>query len=141
MNNHPFKEGESKAVSKIIEKTQKNFTDGLSDDLNISVALRALFDMIREVNSLIAEEKIFSQDAENLRGFIHSLGSVLAVLPEEKEELLPTDIMRKIEERENARKEKNYTRADAIRDELLEHGIVLEDTKDGVRWKRVKTKR
>ena len=141
LNNHPFKEGESKAVSKIIEKTQKNFTDGLSDDLNISVALRALFDMIREVNSLIAEEKIFSQDAENLRGFIHSLGSVLAVLPEEKEELLPADIMRKIEERENARKEKNYTRADAIRDELLEHGIVLEDTKDGVRWKRVKTKR
>ena len=141
LNNHPFKEGESKAVSKIIEKTQKNFTDGLSDDLNISVALRALFDMIREVNSLIAEEKIFSQDAKNLRGFIHSLGSVLAVLPEEKEELLPADIMRKIEERENARKEKNYTRADAIRDELLEHGIVLEDTKDGVRWKRVKTKR
>ncbi len=141
LNNHPFKEGESKAVSKIIEKTQKNFTDGLSDDLNISVALRALFDMIREVNSLIAEEKIFSQDAENLQRFIHSLDSVLAVLPEEKEELLPADIMRKIEERENARKEKNYTRADAIRDELLEHGIVLEDTKDGVRWKRVKTKR
>jgi cysteinyl-tRNA synthetase len=141
LNNHPFKEGENKAVSKIIEKTQKNFTDGLSDDLNISVALRALFDMIREVNSLIAKEKIYSQDAENLRGFVHSLDSILAVLPEEKEELLPADIMRKIEERETARKEKNYVQADGIRDELLEHGIVLEDTKDGVRWKRIKTKR
>jgi cysteinyl-tRNA synthetase len=140
LNNHPFKEGESKTVSKIIKKAQKNFTDGLSDDLNISVALRALFDTIREVNSLIAEEKIFSQDAENLRKLIHSLDSVLAVLPEDKEELLAADIMQKIEERENARKEKNYERADGIRDELLEHGIVLEDTKDGVRWKRVKTK-
>jgi cysteinyl-tRNA synthetase len=97
--------------------------------------------MIREVNSLIAKEKIYSQDAENLRGFIHSLDSILAVLSEEKEELLPADIMRKIEERETARKEKNYVQADGIRDELLEHGIVLEDTKDGVRWKRIKTKR
>jgi len=138
LKNHPFKEGENKDVSKIIEKAQKNFADGLSDDLNISVALRALFDLIRKGNTLIAKEKIYSQDAEKLRKFICSLDTVLAVLPEETDELLPEDIMKKVEEREKARKEKNYELADRIRDELLEQGIVLEDTKKGVRWKRVK---
>ena len=138
LKNHPLKEGENKNVSKIIEKVRKNFADALSDDLNISVALRVIFDLIREGNTLIAKEKIYSQDAEKLRKFIHSLDTVLAVLPEEREELLPTDIMKRVEEREKAREEKNYELADRIRDELLEQGIVLEDTKKGVRWKRVK---
>ncbi len=141
LKNHPFKEGESKAVSKIIDRTRKNFAEGLSDDLNISVALRALFDMIREVNSLISKNKVFSQDAEKLMNLIHSIDSVLGVLPEEKEELLPAEITKKIEEREKARKDKDFESADRIRDELLDLGIILEDTKDGVRWKRVKGKR
>jgi len=141
LKNHPFKEGESKAVSKIIDRTRKNFAEGLSDDLNISVALRVLFDMIREVNSLIAKNKVFSQDAEKLTNLIHSIDSVLGVLPEEKEELLPAEITKKIEEREKARKDKDFESADRIRNELLDLGIILEDTKDRVRWKRVKGKR
>ncbi len=141
LKNHPFKEGESKAVSKIIDRTRKNFAEGLSDDLNISVALRVLFDMIREVNSLIAKNKVFSQDAEKLMNLIHSIDSVLGVLPEEKEELLPAEITKKIGEREKARKDKDFESADRIRDELLDLGIILEDTKDRVRWKRVKGKR
>ncbi len=138
LENHPFKEGENKNISNILKKAQKDFTGGLSDDLNISVALRALFDLIREGNKLIAKEKIYRQDAEKLRKFIRSLDTVLAILPEMKEELLPADIIKKVEEREKARKEKKYELADRIRDELLEQGIVLEDTKNGVRWKRVK---
>ena len=141
LKNHSFTEGESKTVSNIVDKTLKNFTKGLSDDLNISVALRALFDMVREVNSLIAKNKVFSQDAEKLINLIHSIDSVLGVLPEEKEELLPDEILKKIEEREKARKNKDFESADRIRGELLALGIVLEDTKDGVRWKRVKGKR
>jgi len=138
LDNHHFKEGENKDVLKIIEKAQKDFADGLSDDLNISVALRALFDLIREGNTLIAKERIYSQDAEKLRKFIRTLDTILAVLPEEKDELLPADIMKRVAEREKARKEKNYELADRIRNELLEQGIVLEDTKKGVRWKRFK---
>ncbi len=141
LKNHPFKEGESPAVSKIVDRTRKNFAEGLSDDLNISVALRALFDMIREVNSLIAKNKVLSQDAEKLMNLIHSIDLVLRVLPEEKEELLPDEITKKIEEREKARKNKDFESADRIRSELLDLGIVLEDTKEGVRWKRVKRKR
>lgn len=138
LENHPFKEGENKNISNILKKAQKDFTGGLSDDLNISVALRALFDLIRKGNTLMAKERIFRQDAEKLRKFIRSLDTVLAILPEKKEELLPADIMKRVEEREKARKEKNYELADRIRDELLEQGIVLEDTKNGVRWKKVK---
>jgi cysteinyl-tRNA synthetase len=140
LKNHSFKEGGSKAVSKIVDRTRKDFAKGLSDDLNISVALRALFDMIREVNSLIAKNKVLSQDAEKLVNVIHSIDSVLSVLPEEKEELLPDEIMKKIEEREKARKDKDFESADRIRSELLDLGIVLEDTKEGVRWKKVKRK-
>ena len=71
---------------------------------------------------------------------ILSLDSVLAVLPGEEEETLPSKLMKKIEEREKARADKNYEFADQIRKELLKQGIVLEDTKDGVRWKIVKSK-
>jgi len=113
----------------------KKFKRGLSDDLNISVALTAIFEMIRKVNTLILQGKVYRKDAENLVSSIHSLDQVLAVLPEEKEMVLPPEMMSRIEKRELARQENNYKLADEIRKELLQQGIVLEDTKDGVRWK------
>ena len=140
LEHHPFPEGENRTVDRIIEKTKKNFISALSDDLNISAALRALFDMIREINTLIAKGKIFKTDADKLRDLVNSLDTVLAVLQEEKKEVIPDEIQKKIEEREKARKDKNFKLADRIRDELLEIGIILEDTKDGVRWKIIKKK-
>ncbi|MDH5466281.1 MAG: cysteine--tRNA ligase [Candidatus Aminicenantes bacterium] len=139
LKNHPFKNGENKNVAQIIEKTRKNFAEGLGDDLNISVALRALFEMIRKVNSFIGKGKIFKKDAENLTDLIRCFDTVLAVLPEEKEDILPEEIMIKINEREKARRDRNFELADRIRDQLAKEGIVLEDTKDGVRWKKVRT--
>ncbi|UCC41050.1 MAG: cysteine--tRNA ligase [Candidatus Aminicenantes bacterium] len=136
LRNHPFEEGESKDVSQLIDEQMNNFKKGLSNDLNISVALTAIFDMIRKVNILISQGKVYSKDAEKLISSIRSFDRVLAVLPEEEEEPLPPEIMKKIEEREKARRENNYTLADEIRNQLLQQGIVLEDTKDGVRWKR-----
>ena len=140
LEHHPFPEGENRTVDRIIEKTKKNFISALSDDLNISAALRALFDMIREINTLIAKGKIFKTDADKLRDLVNSLDTVLAVLQEEKKEVIPDEIQKKIEEREKARKDKNFKLADRIRDELLEIGIILEDTKDGIRWKIIKKK-
>ena len=139
LKNHPFKDGENKNVAQIIEKTRKDFAEGLGDDLNISAALRALFEMIRKVNSFIGKGKIFKKDAENLIDLVRSLDTVLAVLPEEKEEILAAEIMIKIKEREKARMDRNFELADRIRDQLAKKGIVLEDTKDGVRWKKVRT--
>ena len=80
-------------------------------------------------------EWIFQMDAENLLSCIKSINTVLDVLPAAKEELLPNDILKKIKAREEARRDKNFALADQIRDELLQKGVQLEDTKDGTRWK------
>jgi len=136
LKHHSFEEGENKDISQLIEEQRNNFIKGLSDDLNISVALTAVFDMIRKVNVLISQGKVYSKDGEELISFIRALDGVLAVLPDEEEELLPPDAMKKIEEREKARRDKDYKLADKIRNELLQQGIILEDTEDGVRWKR-----
>lgn len=138
LKSHSFKKGANKNILKLIKETKHRFISGLSDDLKISVALSALFEMIRKVNILISKGKVFKKDAERLLSFIHSVDQVLAVLAEEKEEPLMPGILEKIKERERARKEKNYELADKIREELLQEGIFLEDTKDGVRWKAVK---
>jgi cysteinyl-tRNA synthetase len=91
--------------------------------------------MIKKVNILINQDKIGKEDAEELISFIYSLDEVLAILPPREEKILASEIMKKIEEREKARAGKNYELADKIREELLKQGIVLEDTKDGIRWK------
>jgi len=135
LENRSFRDGENPEVAKLTEQTRQKFIEGLSDDLNISVALTALFELIRETNILISRGKIMKEDAENLLFFMDSLDKVLAILPPKQEMSLPPELAQKILERERARKEKNYSLADKIRKELLDQGIVLEDTKEGVRWK------
>lgn len=130
-----FAEGENRKIAELLEKTKQKFVKGLSDDLNISAALTALFEIIRKVNILISRGKILSKDAARLVSFIDSLDEVLGVLHEKEEKFLPAEVLKKIEERERARKESNYELADQIRRELLQQGVILEDTKDGVRWK------
>jgi cysteinyl-tRNA synthetase len=152
-----FPEGENQDVSSLIEQMTKGFTDALSNDLHISSGLTALFEMIKTANKMVSQEKIFQSDAENLIKSIASINKVLGVVsfpvnievsdavgPGEDirvdfhKRQLPDDIQLKIQERERARREKNFALADQIRDELLTHGIALEDTKDGVRWKIIK---
>jgi len=138
LKNHPFKKGENKHISELIIGTRHKLISGLSDDLNISVALSALFEIIRKVNILISRGKVYRKDAENLISFIRFTDKILAVLPEEEKETLTIEVQEKIKIREKARVEKNYELADKIREELLRKGIILEDTKDGVRWKRIR---
>ncbi len=135
LKNRKFKKEENKDIPQLIEKTRKKFIEGLSNDLNISVSLTALFEMIRKVNKLMAKERLGQKNAEELISLLYSFDKVLALLPEKEKKSLSIDIEEKIKIREKARTEKNYELADKIRQELLELGIVLEDTKDGVRWK------
>ena len=137
LDNRTFKEGYNKNtnIKKIINEMNQKFIEGLSDDLNISVALTALFEMIKKANILISTGEIFKKDAAELISTLNSLDNILGVLPKKSGKVLPSKIIKKIEERQNARKEKNFKLADKIRDELLQKGIVLEDTKDGIRWK------
>ena len=140
LQNRKFKKEENKDILMLIEKTKKKFIAGLSNDLNISVSLTALFEMIKKVNILITRDKLGQKDAERLISFVYSLDQVLAVLPEKEDKALSIEIKEKIRIREKARAEKNYELADKIRQELLVQGIVLEDTKEGVRLKRAKSK-
>jgi cysteinyl-tRNA synthetase len=91
--------------------------------------------MVKKVNILLSKKEVLSEDANNIINQMKRFDSVLGILPEEKMEIEDT-VLQKIEAREKARRERNFSLADRIRDELLAEGIVLEDTKDGVRWKR-----
>ena len=114
---------------------KERFNEVMDDDFNTADGIAVIFDLIREINTNVNEEttKQTLQEAYNL--FIE-LTSVLGLLSK-KEEILEEDIKRLIEERQNARKEKNFELSDKIRDDLKEKGIILEDTPQGVKWRRI----
>ena len=117
------------------KKFQENFDHAMDDDFNTADAIAAVFDLVKFANTNVSEtsSKAF---AEDLQAKIQGLCDILGIITEKKEELLDADIEQLIEERQAARKAKNFARADEIRNELLEKGIVLEDTREGVKWKR-----
>jgi cysteinyl-tRNA synthetase len=122
-------------VAPILEKAKTGFEEGLDDDLNISPALASVFDMVRDVNSLIAAEQISKREAQEVLDVLGRFDIVLGLLrPEEAS--IDEGIEALIQKRNQARKDKKWAEADRIRDELLEKGIVLEDTKGGTKWKR-----
>ncbi|OUP22596.1 cysteine--tRNA ligase [Lachnoclostridium sp. An196] len=116
-------------------KYEKAFDDSMDDDFNTADAIAAIFDLVKFANTT-ADEKSSKAYAETLCEKIQGLCDIMGLITEKKEELLDEDIEKLIEERQAARKAKNFARADEIRAELLEKGIVLEDTREGVKWKR-----
>ncbi|MEW6456897.1 MAG: cysteine--tRNA ligase [Acidobacteriota bacterium] len=133
-----FPEGENPEIKEIINKAKNKFEKGLNDDLNISIALTAIFESITEIYKFINFNHLFEEDKKNIKNFLSSINNVLGILPEKSIHELPEHIISKIKEREEARKKKDFEKADAIRDELFSMGIILEDAKDGVRWKIIK---
>ncbi len=131
--------GESPETKDVLSASRAKFLAGLEDDLNISLALTALFDLIRQTHIKIQSQQILAEDARLISEFIRSLDSVLAVLPDKQFWFLDTRVSELVDKRDAARKAKDFKTADAIRDELTRLGVVLEDTKDGVRWKIVRT--
>lgn len=134
-----FSDGQTEEARNMIEKTKKDFTAALLDDLNISGAIAAIFEMIHWGNKAMEGEKLKKKDAEQIKLLFYNLDRVLAILPEKIIEELPDEIMELIKKREEARKNRDFATADAIRDELFKRGIILEDTKEGTRWKIIKT--
>lgn len=124
--------------AKFIKETDKfeaDFDRSMDDDFNTADAITAVFDLVKFANTHAAEgsSRAFAQA---LSDKIQSLCDILGIITEKKEELLDADIEELIEERQAARKAKNFARADEIRNLLLEKGIMLEDTREGVKWKR-----
>ena len=126
---------EEAAKAEETAKYEKAFDDSMDDDFNTADAIAAIFDLVKFANTT-ADEKSSKVYAETLREKIQGLCDIMGLITEKKEELLDEDIEKLIEERQAARKAKNFARADEIRAELLEKGIVLEDTREGVKWKR-----
>ena len=121
------------------EKTQQFvdlFEKSMEDDFNTADAISAVFELVKYINTNTAAENS-KEYLEKLYERLVTLTDVLGLIIEKEEEVLDSDIEKLIEERQAARKAKDFARADAIRDELLAMGIVLKDTREGVQWKRV----
>ncbi len=126
------KEKDNGKIDDLIKKTKSNFEKNMDDDLEISNALATIFNFINKIYKL----KISKNDAKRIEELMYDFDRVLGVIKRE-EEKIPKEIKELIEKREKMRGEKNYKLADKIRNELKEKGIILEDTPQGVRWKRV----
>lgn len=111
------------------------FDEAMDDDFNTADAISVIFELVKFINSNTGEESSKAY-LQNLYEELKMLTDICGLLIEPKQELLDADIEKLIRERQDARKQKNFARADEIRNELLEKGIVLEDTREGVKWKR-----
>ncbi len=114
----------------------REFEAGMDDDLNTSVALAVIHNLTRDVNTALARKQLFTENHTELLALLRRFDSVLNIFGERKAEMLDSEIQRLIDERQEARRRRDFTRADELRFELAALGIMLEDTKDGVRWKR-----
>ena len=111
------------------------FAAALADDLNISAALAATFELVRELNSRLAMRSLSSADARRAAAAIRELDTVLGVLEEAGQELRE-DLAAMLEARVVARTARDWRRSDELRDALAAAGIVVEDTPDGQRWRK-----
>jgi cysteinyl-tRNA synthetase len=117
------------------EEFEKKFDEAMDDDFNTADAISAIFELVKYLNTHTGVENS-REYLEKSLDRLKTLSDILGLIVDKKEELLDADIEALIEERQQARKAKNFARADEIRGELLEKGIVLEDTREGVKWKR-----
>ncbi|CAN5857530.1 cysteine--tRNA ligase [soil metagenome] len=118
------------------ERALRGFEEGMDDDLNTSVALATIHNLTREVNTGLARKKLGEENRRELLELFSRFDLVLNIFGRDPAEMLEYEIQSLIDERQEARRRRDFGRADALRDELVLRGIVLEDTKDGVRWKR-----
>ncbi|MCP5505786.1 MAG: cysteine--tRNA ligase [Chlamydiales bacterium] len=129
--------GSGTSLSSSIEETRTAFKEALADDLNISVALAALFDFVKKTNALIDGEKISQEEAQKALAFLEELNTVLGVLPLKQESLeIPQEIQEAFEKRQAARAAKDWGEADKQRDFIHAQGFLIEDSPTGSRVKK-----
>jgi cysteinyl-tRNA synthetase len=161
-----FAEGMNPAITESAERASKEMREGMEDDLNTARALGAVFDLVREVNAALDAGQVKQDDAPLVLKVLDQFDQIFAVLKDDdamkvraivewaKSEgkadkisaaaaeiaqavsLSDADVEKLVAEHSQARQSRNFARSDAIRKQLAESGIILENTKDGVRWKR-----
>ncbi len=126
--NPDFREG--------IAQARIDFETGMDDDLNTSAGLAALFQVIREGNVYLERGEVGAANRDQVLRLFADANEIFGVFPLEEQKLQDREIAQLIQERSETRRSRNYQRADQIRDRLAALGVVLEDTKEGTRWKR-----
>lgn len=131
------------ASGELLQKARAGFEDSLDDDLNISGALGAVFELVREINKLRDSGGLSSADAKPILAFLRDFDAVTGLLPKIESSVRPVvldgkeiTIDRAIELRAEARTSKDWPRADAIRDAIAAAGYIIKDTPDGTIWRR-----
>ncbi len=129
-------DGKSEEQTKLTEKCEKCFGEALDDDLNVSAALAAVFDFIRDTNKLADGNKLCAKDAESVVDLLDRLDCAVGLFKDMKEDGPPNHLQDLLLERQEARRSKDFMRADEIRDQIAAEGWTLEDTPDGPRLKK-----
>lgn len=127
-------EEEQKLLAEAKEFVTK-FDEAMDDDFNTADAISVIFELVKFINTNVSANS-GREFVQALKDEIVELCDICGLITEKEEELLDSEIEALIEERQAARKAKNFARADEIRNELLQKGIVLEDTREGVKWKK-----
>ena len=134
----PLPAGPKPELGGRIQAIRDAFHQKMNDDFNTPDAITAWFELVSEANQYLQRDVVSAQDLEDLLALIAGMDRVLGLLPAEQSDhgLAAEEVERMIEDRIAARKAKNWARADELRDQLAAEGIILEDTPQGIRWRR-----
>ena len=145
-----FPAGKGEAIVARVRKAEEDFEKGLEDDLNTAVALPAMFDLVRDVNTAIDRGEFHQGDAPPVLAAMEKFDDIFALYADDDAEKLramgfgaaqpdtsDSEIEALVAQRQDARRRRDYTTADKVRQQLADRGIILEDIRDGgIRWKR-----
>ena len=129
-------EGNDKEVEANFANLEKDFIKVMDDDFNVQNGISVVYEMAKQLNVYSEKEKVYTDTINNLINTYKKVVEIFGISFSEEKELLDDTIEQLIQERNEARKNKNFKRSDEIRDLLKEQGIILEDTAQGTRWKR-----
>jgi cysteinyl-tRNA synthetase len=128
--------GSGDEVAPLLQQTQERFEAALDDDLNISGALGAVFELVREVNRALAQQQLSRAAAQQVMALMQRFDTVLGLLTPTEEEV-DNQVAALLQERQEARQQRDFARADALREQILQRGYSIEDTPQGPRLKRL----
>jgi len=123
-------------LDQLVYDIKQGFVGAMDDDLNISVGLAVVFELIKEINALIDSDQLNPEGRDSVLAFLEEINTVLDVFDFEDDVLDDEKILAAIEARIQARKNRDFAEADRIRDDLADKGIILQDSPQGTRWRR-----